>query len=138
MNNSLIHVGLHVLEKDVLDFYKEILDCQTKRTFTLQPDDAFPIFGINQEVTVQLVSCGGIELELFAGDKKNEIPTFGHLCFQSTEADKIFDKACKAGFRTFIRKRNLNETYFISDNNNNLFEIKKPANNFQQIESTLK
>lgn len=124
MNNSLQHIGLQVLEEDLQSFYKDILNCETKRSFTLSAEEAFPIFGIKQEVTIYFVACGDIGLELFVGEKIHT-PTFGHICFQSNKAEEINNKAKAKGFRTYTRKRNSNATYFISDNNNNLFEIKK-------------
>jgi hypothetical protein len=123
MENSLLHIGLHVLEQDVKNFYSEILSCETKRIFVLQAADVNSFFGLNKEVTVQLVSCSGIDFELFI-DGKIDSSTFGHVCFQSADAEKIFEKAKEGGYKTFVRKRNSNETYFISDSNHNLFEIK--------------
>jgi len=124
MTNSLLHIGLHVLEEDVQKFYLDILNCEPKNNFTIQAEDAFLIFGISREVRVQLVSSGGIELELFIDDIKKTF-TFGHICFRSTDAERIIVNASEKGYHTFIRKRNSNETYFISDSNQNLFEIKK-------------
>jgi hypothetical protein len=121
--NKILHIGLHIIENDLESFYTNVLNCKIERTFNLQPEDSFNIFGINEEVKILRVSCGGIELELFI-DGKIESPTFGHVCFQSSEAERIFETASENGYRTFIRKRNSGETYFISDSNHNLFEIK--------------
>lgn len=123
MDNSLLHIGLCVLEDDVRNFYNEILNCKPKRIFTIQAKDALTIFGINKEATVKLVSCCGINLELFINGKIDS-STFGHICFNSAIAKKIFEKAKENGYKTFLRKINSKETYFISDSNNNVFEIK--------------
>ncbi len=135
MTNSFLHTGLHILEKDLQNFYKDVLNCETIRSFTVTMEDAFSIFGIKQEVTAHLVSCGGIELELFIGEK-TEAHTFGHICFQSTQAEEIFEKSKTKGFNTFVRKKNSNTTYFISDKNKNLFEIKKKNDRFFKIENS--
>jgi len=124
MTNSFLHTGLHILEEDLQNFYRDVLNCKTIRSFTVTTKDAFSIFGKKQEVTVYLVSCGGIELELFIGEK-TVARTFGHICFQSTQADEIFEKSNTKGFNTFVRKKKSSATYFIRDRNNNLFEIKK-------------
>ena len=58
-------------------------------------------------------------------DGKIKSPSFGHICFQSSEAERIVKKAAEKGFHTIIRKRNSKETYFINDSNHNLFEVKK-------------
>jgi len=122
--NKILHIGLHIIENDLESFYTNVLNCKIERTFNLQPEDSFNIFGINEEVKILRVSCGGIELELFI-DGKIKSPTFGHICFRSSEAERIFETASENGYRTFIRKRNSGETYFISDSNHNLFEIKR-------------
>lgn len=92
MTNLFLHTGIHILEEDLKNFYNDVLNCEKIRSFTVLAEDTYSIFGIKQEVTVHLVSCGGTELELFVGGKTGT-STFGHLCFQSTEAEKIFDKA---------------------------------------------
>ncbi len=122
--NNILHIGLPIIEKDIDSFYTDILNCKIERTFNLQSEDSFAIFGIKEEVRILYTSCSGIEFELFI-DGKIKSPTFGHICFQSSEAERIVEKAVEKGFPTFIRKRNLKETYFISDSNHNLFEIKK-------------
>ena len=123
MINNILHVGLHVVKEDVKNFYSEVLNCEIIRTFILQPEDSYSIFGIKEKVQILYTSCGSIDLELFIGNKI-ESPSFGHICLQSSEAEEIFRKAGKKGYHTFIRKRNSGETYFISDSNYNLFEIK--------------
>lgn len=121
--NNILHIGLHITEKDIDSFYIDILNCKIERTFNLQPEDSFAIFGIKKEVNILYTSCSGIDLELFIGDKIDS-RNFGHVCFQSTEAEKIFKMAKEKGFKTLVRKKNSSETYFISDSNHNLFEIK--------------
>lgn len=123
MDNSLLHIGLHVLEDDVKNFYIEILNGEPVRSFNIQAEDALEIFGIYKEAAVQLFSCGGIDLELFV-DGKIDYQSFGHVCFKSGNAKEIYRKAEEKGYKTLLRKRNSYETYFISDRNNNVFEIK--------------
>jgi len=123
VKNKLLHIGLHIIEKDIESFYTNVLDCKIERTFSLQAEDAFSIFNINKNVKILYVICNGVEFELFI-DGKIDSPTFGHVCIQSSDAEKIFERAKQMGYHTFIRKRNLKETYFISDSNKNLFEIK--------------
>lgn len=132
MTNSFLHTGLHILEEDLQSFYKDVLNCELIRSFSVTTEDVFSIFGIKQEVTVHLVSCGGIELELFIGER-TEAHTFGHICFQSTHAEEIFEKSKTKGFKTFVKKKNSGATYFISDKNNNLFEIKKKTDEFPSM-----
>jgi len=123
LKNKLLHIGLQVLEEDIKKFYYDILNCELLRIFTLEPENSFLIFKVKEEVKILYTSCSGIELELFITNKPNS-PGYGHICIQSSEAEKIAEKSIEKGYQTFIKKRNSNRTYFISDSNHNLFEIK--------------
>ena len=121
--NNIIHIALNVSERDVQSFYIDVLKGEITRTFELSQEDSSEIFNINKKVEVSQVSCEGIELELFIGDK-SRLPTFAHVCFQSLQAEEIFEKANLNGYHTYVRNNNSSPTYFVSDTNSNLFEIK--------------
>lgn len=123
MTNTLIHIALHVNEKDVNSFYLDVLHGKITRSFELSKDVSSDIFNINKNVKVVLVSCDGIDFELFIDDDL-PLPTFAHVCFYSEQAQKIMQRANQKGYRTHLHKTNTIETYFLSDLNNNLFEIK--------------
>jgi hypothetical protein len=124
--DNLLHVGMHILEKDLEPFYKNVLGCRIESKFQLEPEDSFCIFGIKQSVGVYYATSNGIELELFVGSKI-DTPTFRHICYQSFEVEKIMNKAKELGYYTFIREKNSHKTFFIRDSNFNLFEIKNLA-----------
>jgi len=123
MTNDIIHIALHVNEKDVQSFYIDVLNGKVMRTFELSEVDASEIFNIDKKVKVSQMSCEGIDIELFI-DNEPQLPTFAHLSFQSLQAKEIFEKAKLKGYRTYVRKNNSSVTYFVSDTNSNLFEIK--------------
>ncbi len=123
MSSTLTHIALQVNEKDVDSFYVDVLNGVVTRTFELSREDSAEIFNIDKKVKVLQVSCEGIDFELFvAGDHLS--PTFAHVCFHSLRANDIIEKAKLNGYKTFVRNNNSSATYFVSDTNSNLFEIK--------------
>lgn len=122
MTNTL-HIALQVSEKDIQSFYIDVLEGEVTRTFELSREDASEIFNINKKVKVSQVSCEGIDFELFV-DSKHLSPTFALVCFQSLHAKEFFEKAKLNGYHTYVRNNNSSATYFLSDTNSNLFEIK--------------
>ena len=123
MYNSLIHIALHVNEKDVNSFYLDVLHGRIERSFEISKEVSSEVFSIDKNVKVVLVSCHGIDFELFIDDDPL-LPTFAHVCFYSERANKIMERANQKGYRTYVRSSS-SDTYFICDSNNNLFEIKK-------------
>jgi len=123
MSSTLTHIALQVNEKDVDSFYVDVLNGEVTRTFELSREDAAEIFNIDKKVKVSQVSCEGIEFELFI-DGNQLLPTFAHVCFHSLRANEIIEKAKLNGYKTFVRNNNLSSTYFVSDTNSNMFEIK--------------
>ncbi len=117
------HVGLQVIEKDVTDFYSDILHFKTERIFALTEKDTLEIFNMSNGAKIYFGNCEDMELELFISDSPTS-PTFGHACFQTAEAPELAEKAREKGYRVFIRDNGKSKTYFISDTNHNLFEIK--------------
>jgi len=128
MENEIKHIGLQIREKDLEEFYVNVLEFKLLRTFTLSAEEADEIFGINQAVKILFGGSKDIELELFINESPRT-PTFSHVCFHTVHASEIADKASLKGYRTFIRGKDGKETFFISDSNHNLFEIKNKLKN---------
>lgn len=124
MANRIHHIGLQIAEKDLQLFYIDILRCVIIREFNLSKEEAFSIFNLSKAVRIIYTRCEGIEMEFFV-DSSAVTQTFNHICIHSDIADEIASKANSAGFRVYTRKKNDNtKTYFISDSNHNVFEIK--------------
>ncbi len=123
MINTLQHIGLQVSEKDVNSFYLDVFHGKIERRFELSKEVSSEIFNADKNVKVVHVSCQGIDFELFIDDDPLLL-TFAHVCFYSERVKKIMERATQKGYRTYVRS-NSPDTYFTSDSNNNLFEIKK-------------
>jgi len=115
------HIGLQVIKEDVENFYVDIFNFKITKTFLLSNENATNIFSINESPTIIYGTCGDFELELFVS-KSNVEKTFSHLCLQTDNFEEIMEKARQKGYKVYVHKPN--QTFFISDTNHNVFEIK--------------
>ncbi len=123
LNTMIKHIGLQVIEKDIDAFCVDLLHFKCTRTFVLSEKEANEIFNIKKSVQILSGSCDGMEFELFI-DKSPTVPTFTHVGFQTEQAAELAEQAKIKGYSVFIRNSGKSETWFISDSNYNLFEIK--------------
>ncbi|MBP7496275.1 MAG: hypothetical protein KA792_01240 [Bacteroidales bacterium] len=124
MNSLIKHIGINVVETDIEPFYIDILGGTKLHTFTLQPEIAFNIFNLKKEVEVVIVKYDSIEFELFIHPMPQSF-SFSHICIRSNQAENIAKSATINGFSLFTLQNNNKVSYFISDHNYNLFEIKQ-------------
>ncbi|MCF8360691.1 MAG: VOC family protein [Prolixibacteraceae bacterium] len=121
----LHHIALTVNYRDEIDdFYKEVLQMDVRYSFTIDKDLSISIFGIERETDVFYMQGNNTAFELFVSPEK-EKPAYSHVCLAYSCSEKIFEKAEKAGYKTFIKKRSGHDTYFIWDKSGNMFEIKE-------------
>jgi len=123
--NNIKHIGLTVCEKDVKTFYEEILDFKIKKTFVLTQENAANIFNIPTAIKVIGGECPEMELELFIMDNpdNSKIKTFNHVCFSTHRVAEITTKARHNGYKTLVLEHS--GTLFVTDSNQNIFEIKQ-------------
>lgn len=123
MNIILKHVGLQVVEADVSNFYEDILGFKSTRSFSLTDKESDEIFGINNEVSIIFGNCGEVEFELFVSANPKQL-NYNHICLSVSNAEQLRNHAAQKGFRVYTREGKQGFTYFISDSNSNIFEIK--------------
>ena len=123
MSMDFKHIGLQVVEKDIIPFYEEVLGFISKHSFELGETDSNKIFGINKNILIIYGSCGNIDFELFVNNSPKDI-TYNHICIQVNEAHQISRRAQERGYKVFKRKGRESETFFITDSNSNVFEVK--------------
>jgi hypothetical protein len=119
----LQHIALEVREKDLQNFYIGILGGTIENRTILKEKDASDIFQINKEVMVCFLKIENITLELFIHDAVDQ-ESLQHFCIAYNDALKIYQKAKERKYWTFLREKEYGSTYFIRDNNGNMFEIK--------------
>ena len=123
----LKHIALSITERDLNDFYIDILGGRLIGNSILRQKDASQIFDINKQVDVYYLELDNIELELFINPVLSDT-SFNHTCLEIDSADKIFMHAFDKNYWTHLRNSSERETYFIKDKNGNMFELKNKIN----------
>ena len=118
------HNGLQVLQADVKSFYEDILGYKIERSFALSAEESLNIFGIDSPVEIVQGDCGEVNFELFISSNLKQ-PTYNHTCISLSNAQSLSELALQKGYRVYTRKGKAGTTYFISDSNRNIFEIKE-------------
>jgi len=120
------HIGLNINEeKELKDFYEDILGFSVTEKFTVTKERCFEIFGTKKEFEVYRLEKFGLELEIFVTDTVNK-PNFNHICLEYWKVGDIHEKATEAGYKTVsFLKGNGRNAYFIWDKALNMFEIKE-------------
>lgn len=123
----LQHIAIEIREKDLEDFYIEILEGTIENQTILKEKDASDIFQVNKEVSVYFLIIQNITLELFVHETVDQ-ESLQHFCIVHNDAFKIYQKAKEKKYWTFLRQKEHGSTYFIRDKNGNMFEIKNKEN----------
>ena len=123
MNAKVKHIGLQVIEADVSNFYEDIFGFKPTRSFSLTQEESNKIFGINNDVTIIFGDCGEVELELFVSENQKQL-NYNHTCLMVSDPEQLSKHAAQKGYRVYTRENKQGFTYFISDSNSNIFEIK--------------
>jgi hypothetical protein len=119
----LKHIALEIDKSDLDDFYRDILKTEIAEQALLKEETAEQLFGVPQPVKVHYAKGEGYELELFCY-RKTFIPTFRHICIESKRARDIYHSSLEKGYRAVKRKNGDRVSYFITDSNGNMFELK--------------
>lgn len=119
----LEHIALDIVENDIEDFYLGILRGVIIKKFTLKKGIAHSVFNYPNSTNVYVLKIQDLVLELFVNKKSVHIQ-FQHTCVALNNGSDIFNKALENNYWTYLKKTETGETYFIKDNNGNIFEIK--------------
>jgi len=119
----LKHVALHNEDREkAKTFFTKIFGLSFKKTFNLNKQLTNKIFGINEDVTVDVYANEKIYLEIFITDLKTN-HGFQHVCIK-VENKKEFIKQCKKyDIKPILIKKGEKTLLFIRDYSGNLFEI---------------
>jgi glycyl-tRNA synthetase alpha subunit len=119
----LRHIALDVHESDIQDFYIELLGGKITRQFTLDEAESESLFQVSGQIEVYKLNLNDLELELFVHESIIR-DCIQHLCLEMINAQSIYSKAKESGYCNRIRNSGKNETYFLRDQNRNMFELK--------------
>ncbi len=123
--NQLHHMALAVFPpREIHDFYMAILGMKFMRQFTLSAELTQQIFGIPDEIEVQVVGNENITLELFIWPQV--VPgSFEHICLTVPHRENLIKKAALAGYPVTRILRDQGDLLFVRDKSGNLYEIKE-------------
>ena len=120
-----LHIGISICnEKEIEDFYLDILNMKIIREFELPIELAEEIFNISENVKAFLVEKDGVTFELFCHNQTAK-PTFQHICISVQDRIGIYNKAISKGYSVFRKERQVSDLIFITDLSENIFELKE-------------
>lgn len=124
MINMIKHIGIQIIDNDLINFYIKILKGKIKTSFNLYPELAKEIFSIEQTIEIYHMEIKEVEFELFIYNEARIYPSFQHICLQRIDAEEIYYNAVAGDYQAYIHQKNKSkENYFIKDRMNNIFEI---------------
>ena len=126
---KLNHIGSNIQsEKEIEDFYQNILGFYFEYQFDLPEELTNNIFGLHKQITVFLYKREDILLELFV-HTINSDSGFSHICLKVKDRESIAAKCEKNGYQVIRIKRNDKaDILFIKDKVGNIFELKMENN----------
>lgn len=116
-------IVLKTSQKDVQEFYVETLGGKIIKNYVLQEKDAVKKYFIPMQLEVYEIKLQTIKLELIICEEAEE-ESLQHVYFELENSPEIFSKAAENSFKTYLRRRNNTNYYYIKDRNSNLIEFK--------------
>ena len=95
-----------------------------KKTFTLNKELSKNIFGINEEVIVDVYSNKDCYFEIFITKRKTKY-NYEHISIEVSNLDEFIKKCKKYNIEPIFIKKDEKTLIFIKDYAGNLFEIKE-------------
>lgn len=122
---AIKHVGLQYKDrKSAETFFVKILGLKFKKSFSLSKDLSENIFGISEDITVDVYANNESYFEVFITDQTTKY-RYEHVCIEIKSESKFIDKCEKYGLKPIIVKRDLKTLLFIKDFSGNLYEVKE-------------
>lgn len=122
----LRHIGIHIFEeKEVSEFYEQVLGFTKIKTYAFYPDAAIKLFGQSRTIPIFRMQRFEVILELFVCPLPYT-PGASHVALEYWKAEKIIEKAKTANYPVIeFEKRAGKKGFFIKDKAGNIFEIKE-------------
>lgn len=121
----LRHIGIHIHdEKDVKDFYHEILGFQELNRFDLSEKTAHNVFRTQHHIEVVRMKQFELMIELMiCPEEKSD--GMSHMALEYWKAESVAEKAKEKGYTVIeFQKDNDHTGRYIKDKAGNIFEIK--------------
>ncbi len=118
------HFALNINdEKEITDFYFNILGMELIRSFEINSKLSADIFNIEGSFPVFHVRKDDVLIELFLKEHQKQ-SDFNHICINVDNRDEIISKAKDAGYKTTVINRDFSDLVFVYDKAGNPFELK--------------
>lgn len=122
---GLNHIALTIRDVEEIDnFYNKLLGCNLEKKFKINSELSFQIFNIKRETEVFLVRKENLFFELFLYPETVKL-AYSHVCINVPEREKLVRLAGKENYKVKRIARDIHDLLFISDKNNNIFELKE-------------
>jgi len=121
---NLKHVALQYKDRNKAEiFFTKILEIPLKKTFTVSKELTKAIFGVDEEVLVDVYDNEKICFEVFITKKQTKY-AYEHTCLEINDKDELMIRCKKYGIKPIFVKKELKTLIFIRDFADNLYEIK--------------
>ena len=120
-----IHVALHYSDRKKADiFFNKIFGLTLNKSFSLSKDFSKEIFGLSEEVTVDVYKNDEACFEVFITDIKTNYG-FEHTCIEIDNKVEFLRRCKGYGINPIFVKKGEKTLLFIKDFSGYLFEIKE-------------
>jgi len=122
----LNHIALQInFEKDIRDFYENILGFQVIRRFAIGSEMAASIFGLTKQATVVLVEKEDLIIELFVTEILLPFQGYQHTCLDVDNRNEILEGCREKNYEVIKIEKEHHNLLFVKDKSENLFELKE-------------
>ncbi|MCK4329728.1 VOC family protein [candidate division WOR-3 bacterium] len=124
----LRHIGLQYKSKeDAETFFNKILGIPMQHTFTMSRKLGKSIFGIEEEVGVEVYGNDDVVFEIFIGDANKRF-SYEHICLEVPDKEEFISRCKNYGIEPKIVRKGDRDLLFIRDFSGYLYEIKEMQN----------
>ena len=118
------HVALQYKDRNKAEvFFTKVLEIPLKKTYPVSKELSKTIFGIDEELLVDVYDNEKICFEVFITKKQTKY-TYEHTCIEIKDQDGFIKRCKKYGIEPIFAKKELKTLLFIRDFADNLYEIK--------------
>ena len=127
MNEETIlrHVALQYKDREQAEiFFTKILGLPLKKTFNLSKELTKDIFGIEEDVLVDVYDNGKTCFEIFITNKSTKY-VYEHTCIEIRNKEEFIKRCGKNNIEPMSVKKGEKILLFVKDYAGNLFEVKE-------------
>lgn len=123
-NTTVNHVALqYKYKEDAETFFSKILNIPLSKKSTLNAEFSQKIFGINENVDIQLYDDGVTRFEIFISNASKK-PGFEHTSIEIDNEEEFITRCKQHNIQPINIDKQGKKLLFVKDKSGNLFEIK--------------